>query len=303
MTQLAILFLALVIGYTVKKLPISFDRLNKVLFAIVLLILLVMGYGFGVSIKNLLGKLQYIFLSVVIFSIVISLFNFVFISIVFAKEHKALRLDKSSSEKINFLAFILQSVKYLSIILLGGIIGIIANYPLNFMEHLINLLLVLLLFVVGHQMRMSGTSLKEVVFNKAGIKLSLTVVMSSLLAGIVVAFIIQLPITTALAMSSGFGWYTLSSILIGSLIKPEYSAISFFVDFNRELLAIIFLPSLGRLFPFTMVGICGATAMDFSFPVIKQNLGQQFVIVAISSGMLLSIAVPLLIPLFAKINL
>ena len=69
MTQLAILFLALVIGYTVKKLPISFDRLNKVLFAIVLLILLVMGYGFGVSIKNLLGKLQYIFLSVVIFSI------------------------------------------------------------------------------------------------------------------------------------------------------------------------------------------------------------------------------------------
>ena len=41
--------------------------------------------------------------------------------------------------------------------------------------------------------------------------------------------------------------------------------------------------------------------MDFTLPIIKQNLDERCVLLAISSGMLLSLAVPILIPLWARL--
>ncbi|TXJ03121.1 MAG: DUF340 domain-containing protein, partial [Neisseriales bacterium] len=76
---------------------------------------------------------------------------------------------------------------------------------------------------------------------------------------------------------------------------------SFFIDFIREIIAIILIPSLGQRYPATFVAYSGATAMDFSLPIIKQNLHEDCILLAISSGMLLSVAVPILITLFAKL--
>ncbi len=302
MTQLIILFSALVVGYLIKKLPISHQGLNHVLFLVVMLILFVMGYDFGYELNSLAAQLGRIFISIITFTGLIFVFNFVASAILFNKETKQLNFTKDMSvESPKFMTYFLQSAKYLSIVGVGIVFGALLSRPLMHFENIINVLLILLLFVIGHQMRISGTTLRQVIVNKAGIKLALIILFSSLIAGVCAAFILNMPVHEALAISSGFGWYTLSSVLVGSLIHENYSAISFFVDFNRELMAIILLPALGRFFPYTMVGSCGATAMDFSLPVIKQNLGQQMVIIAISSGMILSIAVPFLLPLFAKL--
>lgn len=304
MVQLVILLFALVVGYWIKKLPLNNNSLNKLLFFIVVAILFVMGYDFGVNLKELIEELVNIVLMVVVFTVLIFICNFVCASIVFRKENKQCRdsLKNGPQVKTNYLVYILQSAKYIGIIFSGIICGVILQKPLTYLGEIIDALLIVLLFVIGHQMRISGTKLKHVFLNKAGIKLSLSIVFSSLLAGVLVSVILSFPLNQALAMSSGFGWYTLSSIMVGSLINENYSIVSFFIDFNRELIAIILLPSLGRLFPYTMVGICGATAMDFSLPVIKQNLSQQLVVVAISSGMILSVATPVLLPLFAKLS-
>ena len=46
----------------------------------------------------------------------------------------------------------------------------------------------------------------------------------------------------------------------------------FLIDFSRELIAIALLPNVGRFILVSMIGYRGGTAMDFSLPIIKQNL-------------------------------
>jgi len=299
MWQLFTLLGALLIGYSVRKLPLKAQLLNQTLFLIVILILFVMGYEFGSSTSDLWGQLALIGKNVLVFGGLLFGFNLFSANLILAKENRSLRVSNQSLKKANYWQFAQESGKYVLIIALGVTAGLIFKQPLSALAQIINLLLFILLFVIGHQMRVGGVALKDAIFNKTGMKLAATIIVSSLIAGIVAALILEIPLRQGLMLSSGFGWYTLSSILDSQLINQEFGTTAFFIDFSRELVAIIFLPSLGRYFPVSLVGYCGGTAMDFSLPIIKQNLHSQCVILAISSGMVLSLAVPILIPLFA----
>ncbi|STU92138.1 surface protein [Klebsiella pneumoniae subsp. ozaenae] len=57
-------------------------------------------------------------------------------------------------------------------------------------------------------------SLRQIVLNRRGMIVAVVVTASSLLGGILNAFILGLPLKTGLAMASGFGWYSLSGILL-----------------------------------------------------------------------------------------
>ncbi len=100
-----------------------------------------------------------------------------------------------------------------------------------------------------------------------------------------------------MVLGSGFGWYTLSGILTTGLINQHMGTAAFFIDFSRELIALVLVPLLGNRYPLQTIGYCGATAMDFSLPIIKQTMGEEIAPIAITIGMLLSILVPLLIPI------
>lgn len=299
MWQLVTLLGALLIGYSVRKLPLKAAVLNRALFLIVVLILFVMGYEFGSSTSDLWGQLALIGKNVLVFGSLLFGFNLLGANLILAKENRDLRINNQTLKQANYWQFAQESGKYILIIALGVIAGMIFKHPLSSLSQIINLLLFILLFVIGHQMRVGGVALKDAIFNKTGMKLAAIIIVSSLVAGIIAALILDIPLRQGLMLSSGFGWYTLSSILDSQLINQEFGTTAFFIDFSRELVAIIFLPSLGRYFPVSLVGYCGGTAMDFSLPIIKQNLHSSCVILAISSGMILSLAVPILIPLFA----
>lgn len=301
MLQLFTLLGALLIGYSVRHLSIKIQILNQVLFVIVVLILFVMGYEFGSSTTDLWGQLLQIGKKVLVFGGLLFIFNLITTGVILSKENNLMRVENQVLKKANYWQFTLESGKYIVIIAAGVLAGILLKKPLTTITQIINILLFILLFIIGHQMRVGGVVLKDAIFNKTGLKLAIAIIVSSLIAGVLAAFILGLPISHGLMLSSGFGWYTLSSILDSGLINQSFGTTAFFIDFSRELLAIIFLPSLGRYFPVSMVGYCGGTAMDFSLPIIKQNLHQNCVILAISSGMILSLAVPVLIPLFARL--
>jgi uncharacterized membrane protein YbjE (DUF340 family) len=78
-----------------------------------------------------------------------------------------------------------------------------------------------------------------------------------------------------LALSSGFGWVTLSSILVSSKLGSNYGAIAMLTDLFRELMAISMLYLLGARFSREAIGICGATALDATLPLIRQKCGTQ----------------------------
>jgi uncharacterized membrane protein YbjE (DUF340 family) len=59
---------------------------------------------------------------------------------------------------------------------------------------------------------------------------AVVVTASSLAGGVINAFILDLPLKTGLAMASGFGWYSLSGILMTESFGPVIGSAAFFND-------------------------------------------------------------------------
>jgi uncharacterized membrane protein YbjE (DUF340 family) len=96
-----------------------------------------------------------------------------------------------------------------------------------------------------------------------------------MVAGVINAFILDLPLKTGLAMASGFGWYSLSGILLTESFGPVIGSAAF-NDLARELLAIMLIPGLVRRSRSTALGLCGATSMDFTLPVLQRSGGWRW---------------------------
>lgn len=105
----------------------------------------------------------------------------------------------------------------------------------------------------------------------------------------------------ALAIGSGFGYYSLSSVLIGQLSGKDAGVVALLANMSREIFTLVFTPLLvryfGRLAP-VMSG--GATAMDTTLPVIAKFSGREMSFVALISGLVLTLATPLLISLIYR---
>ena len=149
-----------------------------------------------------------------------------------------------------------------------------------------------LLALIGCQLRSSGMSLRQILLNRHGLFIALTVMASSLLGGLLAAPLLALDWNQGMAMSAGFGWYSLSGILIGDQLGPILGGAAFFNDLSRELLAFLLIPLTIQRFTPLAIGFGGATSMDFTLPVIQQTGGVACVPVAVVSGFLLSLASP-----------
>jgi len=103
----------------------------------------------------------------------------------------------------------------------------------------------------------------------------------------------------SLAVGAGFGYYSLSSIVITELHGQQLGVVALLANILRELmtlwLAPVFVRSLGRLAP---IAAGGATTMDTTLPVISRFAGPDYAAIAVFSGVVLTVLVPLLITLF-----
>ena len=125
--------------------------------------------------------------------------------------------------------------------------------------------------------------------------LPVLVIIGSLAGGMAAAAFTGESVWTSLALSSGFGWVTLSSILVSSKLGSNYGAIAMLTDLFRELMAISMLYLLGARFSREAIGICGATALDATLPLIRQKCGTSHVSLALISGFVLTLVSPVLI--------
>ncbi len=100
----------------------------------------------------------------------------------------------------------------------------------------------------------------------------------------------------ALAVGCGFGYYSLSSLLIENLGHPALGAVALLANIMRELMAIICAPLLVRFFgTLATPAAGGAAAMDTVLPVIARFSGERAAIAAVFSGMCLTLLVPFLV--------
>ncbi len=112
----------------------------------------------------------------------------------------------------------------------------------------------------------------------------------------------NLGLRDTLAVAAGFGYYSLSSLLLNGLAGPAVGSVALLANLLRELLSLVTLPLLvrwlGRMAP---IGAGASTSMDTCLPLIAAHCGEVYGIMAVFSGMVLTLAVPLILPLFYSI--
>lgn len=114
--------------------------------------------------------------------------------------------------------------------------------------------------------------------------------------------LLGLPWNEVLALASGFGWYSLSGIVVGDALGPAWGGVAFLNDVLREIIALAIIPLLIPHRPAMAIGYGGATAMDFTLPIIRSSGGLDCVPVAIASGFLLSFVSPVLMGLLLSLG-
>lgn len=109
-------------------------------------------------------------------------------------------------------------------------------------------------------------------------------------------------LTEWLAVSSGFGYYSLSSMLITEMRNVELGTVALMYNVLREVTTLLFAPLLMRLFgPLAPISIGGATTADTTLPVISRVSGTQFAPIAIFHGLIVDLSVPFLVPIFCSL--
>ena len=105
-----------------------------------------------------------------------------------------------------------------------------------------------------------------------------------------------------LAVGSGFGYYSLSSVFITEYKGAELGTIALTSNIIREIITLLGAPLLVRYFG-RLAPICagGATTMDTTLPVITRYSGQDLVFVSIFHGIAVDFTVPFLVTFFCSI--
>lgn len=297
LSGLLIILLPLLIGYVIPfRQPVLLRLINRVLSWIVYIILFLMGISLA-FLDNLSQNLLSVLCYAAVSAVVILSFNaaaLAFFSRYFPWQH-----PHQQEQLPSRLAMAVSSLALCGVVVLGFLVGLTQWSALKHATEAGEYTLYLLLFLIGIQLRHSGMSMKDMMLNRQGLFVAVVVVISALLAGCVNAYLLDLPIKTALAMASGFGWYSLSGILMTENYGPVIGSAAFFNDLARELVAILFIPTLISRHRATALGLCGATSMDFTLPILQRTGGLEIVPAAIVHGFVLSLLVPILMAFFA----
>ncbi|MDX1301062.1 lysine exporter LysO family protein [Photobacterium sp.] len=292
------IFLPLIIGYLI---PVSkssvLEFINTQTSRLVLVILALMGLSLA-GLDNLGQNLNQILTYTLTFFISISLCNLAALPFLdrlwptdTSHDHRQLPLRK----------MVMESVRLVLVVAGGLLVGITVGFDLSWVDQASETILLILLFLIGIQLRNSGMTLRQILLNKKGIIIALVIIATSLTGGLVAAFILDIPFNHGLAMASGFGWYSLAGILMGDGLGPVYGGAAFLNELLRELIALSLIPIIIQRYPNTAIGYAGATAMDFTLPVIQNCGGIRCVPIAIVSGFILSLLVPVLMLFFLSL--
>lgn len=164
--------------------------------------------------------------------------------------------------------------------------------------------LCLLMFFVGISIGNDVDALKNLRQIKPGLMFLPLMTITGTLVGcaVISIFMSDRSLTDCLAVGSGFGYYSLSSIFITEYRGPELGTVALLSNITREIITLLCAPLLlkffGRLAP---ISCGGATSMDTTLPVISQTSGNELVVLSIFHGFVVDFSVPFLVTLFCNL--
>ncbi len=164
--------------------------------------------------------------------------------------------------------------------------------------------LCLLMFFVGVSIGNDVDALKNLRQIKPGLMfLPLATIVGTLAGCAVISLVFShRSLTDCLAVGSGFGYYSLSSIFITQYRGPELGTIALLSNITREIITLLCAPLLLRLFGrLAPISCGGATSMDTTLPIISRTSGNELVVLSIFHGFVVDFSVPFLVTLFCTL--
>jgi uncharacterized membrane protein YbjE (DUF340 family) len=196
------------------------------------------------------------------------------------------------------------SIIILSFFATGLLLGIFRFFPQEILNYNLSFyVLCALMFSVGISIGNDPTAFGQFRnINPRLIFLPLMTIVGTWLGVIAVSFFLKnRTMADCLAVGSGFGYYSLSSILITQCKGAELGTIALLANIMREVLTLLFAPWMVRYFG-KLAPICagGATTMDTTFPIIVRTSGKDYAIVSIYQGFIMDFTVPFLVTFFCS---
>jgi len=195
-----------------------------------------------------------------------------------------------------------EPARLIGLVIIGTVSAAATSLFSWFDDAYTNWLLYILLFLVGAQMMQSSRNMLAVMKNPISIMLPLLTVSGTMIGGSLTMLLYPLRMGEALAMASGFGWYSLSGVMIADLGSPVLGSAAFLSNLFRESIAFITIPLFASYNQkHAAISIAGATSMDVTLPIVEHSCGADFAPLSLAHGIVLTIFVPFLVPVLFQL--
>lgn len=189
------------------------------------------------------------------------------------------------------------SYAFIALVFGYGLAELVHYFNLNLSISTWNLLLIFMLFI---GLDLAYSPLDRSWLNWKIMLVPLGCIIGSLAGALLSSFIIKdINLKDLIMLSQGYGFYSMSGIVVTELKNAELGSIALMNDLFREVIAILLMYSIGWRYPRSAISAAAATAMDVTLPMVKQACGNNFIPHAMVSGFILSILAPIAISILA----
>lgn len=304
------LSIGIMLGLTVKN-ERFFIYSDKASTLALILLMLVIGLGIGLD-KSIMDNFINIGVNCVIIAISAIAFSvfFTFIiektilpldKIVFFLSENNIQLNdlnKENKKKSNLVWIMPTSI------IAGLISGILLRAVIlsSYTDSFFTVALIVLYICVG----ISQGANKEVLsyFKLVGFKVVLiptAILLGSLIGGIVSGLILNLPLYISATSAAGMSFYSLTGAYMTQQYGVEIGTYGFIVNVMREFFTILMMPLLIKVSPGAPIAGGAAGNMDTMLAPITKFVGINLSLVTLLTGVILTFAVPLILPVVSLI--
>ncbi len=313
---LGLLFAALLGGAAAAAVKLFPQKTEKVIDFFLTICLYALLFSMGIKtglIENIGSKLSMIGLTAVVFalvtaggSLIIVLITGYIYYLIRKSYYGAVKTPSDDGTKtisnqkksiVNIISHLKEPALLIGIVIVGATTAASTELFSWFSDSITEWLLYVLLFLVGVQMVHGKTDLISVLKNPISLALPLLTVVGTLAGASVIPLFFDITLSESLAVGAGFGWYSLSGVLISDLGDPVLGSIAFLSNLFRESMAFLLIPLLaGFGKQRAAISVCGATSMDVTLPMVEKFCGVEYVPLSLAHGILLTLIVPFLVP-------
>ncbi len=158
--------------------------------------------------------------------------------------------------------------------------------------------LYILMFLVGVGIGSDSKALQAIkAMNFKILLIPLTTIIGTAIGMIVIFPLLEgVNLKEVMAVGAGYGYYSLSSLIIKDLHSEWLGVVALLSNVIREIITLLLAPMFAVIFG-KIAPICsgGATSMDTTLPIISNASGKEYAIPSLVHGIVLTILVPFIV--------